>query len=317
MVTSSLYFEAKDENEVSMATTSNPMRKSFMNVSQRLHRFLRRRGASQINGSFRTAATASSSANTFISLSAEIKQAIFSFLPDVASLQALIMTCSSLYQCFLDSESVILAKVLQYEIPHCLLHDAFAALKSSEMTPWNQQTADNLKHLYTTYEQPPLPPKWSLRTATMLSEMHGHIDFFANRFASSVFSINPVTGDPQPEYVTASPNELVRIKRAFYRFEFYCNLIAFLRKCDGDCSDIFANSFHKYAPWENEQLACIREHLIEAALDRIVSLAHEKKTIFQRADRFSSRRFTRNQRAHNLEALLPPSPSTEYGHSLA
>ena len=262
-----------------MVTASITTTKSIMNVSQRLHRWLRNRRSSKNHGSFTTAATAPPPTNVFSRLPAEIKQAIFSTLPNVASLQALILTCSFLYHCFLDSESLILAEVLQNEIPRGLLQDAFAALKSSEMTPWNQQTADNLKTLYTTYERPSLPLRWSLRTAIALSEMHGHVEFFANRFVSSTFSLNPVTGNPQSKYVTASASELIRIQRAIYRFEFYCNLSAFREKRDDGCSDIYASNFHKYAPWENEQLACIREHLIQAVLDRIVSLTYERTII--------------------------------------
>ena len=287
-----------------MANASNFMPKGLKNVLKKVQHCLRTRRSPKSHGSLITASTAPLRTNTLSGLSAEINQAIFSMLPDLTSLRALMLTCSSLYHCFLDAESLILAKVIENEIPRSLLSDAFATLKSSEMTPWNQQTADNFRNLFTTFENPPLPPKWSLRTATALSDMHGHVEFFANRFVSTTFSQNPVTGHPQPEYIKASPKELVRIKRAFYRFEFYCNLLAFQRKCDGGCSNVFATNFSKYAPWENEQLACIREHLVEAVSDGRLCLLYETQ-LLQKTDPFSSQKLTRHQRqAHH--SPLPP-----------
>ena len=297
-------------NRASMATTSSSSPKGFKNVSKRLHGLLRTRGSSKDHGSCTTAATAPPLANALSGLSAEIKQAIFSLLP-VASMQALILTCSSLYHCFLDSESAILAKLLQDEIPHSLLQDAFTTFKSSEMTPWNQQTTDNLKILHAAYEKAPLPPKWSLRTATALIEMHSHVEFFANSFASATISQNPVTGHPLPYSGTASPSELVRIKRALYRFEHYCNLSIFRSKHDGGCSSIFARNDRTYAPWENEQLACIREHLLKAVFDGKTSLVDEIRDP-QRTDRFSSQKHQRPAYRPNI----PPRPGLEIRGSL-
>lgn len=206
--------------------------------------------------------------NFLLGLPAEIKLLIFEQLADIASLHAFISTCSTLYSFFLAFESSIIAKVLQRRIHPSLMHSALAILKSSERTPWSRQKAENLITLYTKTDKSSLRPELTLRNALRLSEMHDHVHFFAIRFATYALSQHPVTGRPQSQIVTAgiSTSELCRIKRTFYRFELYCNLMNWRNprlstRCE--VSSVFCDNF---APWENEQLACVVGYLIHAAL---------------------------------------------------
>ena len=210
--------------------------------------------------------------NSLPGLPAEIKQAIFSSLPDIASLKALISTCSSLYYSFLDCESSILSDILLNQIPPSLMPNALATFKSSQMTPWTKETADNLVLLYTTGDTPSVLPRWTFRKALVFSQLHEHVQFFANRVATSALLRHARTGRPAPNPTPVSPSESRRIQRALYRFEFYCNLIAFRRRCKGACSEIFAINFRKFAPWENEQLACVCDHLIQIVSNCMCSL---------------------------------------------
>lgn len=190
----------------------------------------------------------------------------------MASLKALILTCSSLYHAFLEVEPLILAKILQKEINPELMHDALATLQSSQIVPWNRMIARNLLMLYTTGQTSSLLPTWDLRKALVVSELQGHVQFFADRFASSALSKSPVTGLPETDPPPVSPSELMRIQRTFYRFELYRNLFVERRR---GCGDYFGplNADYQgryldggFTPWEHEQRACIHDYLVEALL---------------------------------------------------
>lgn len=251
-----------------MANASLFIPKSLLKTWRRPHCFHHTRASPKDHEPSASTATCPPPPNSLLGLPDEIKQAIFSSLADVASLKALILTCSSLYHAFLKVESLILAQILQNQINPNLMHDALATLKSSQIDPWCRLAGENVIMLYTTGETSSLLPTWNLRNALAVSELHGHIQFFANNFASSALSQNPVTGLPETDPAPASPSELIRIQRTLYRFELYCNLFAERRRSFGGYFETFnVNEQGRYlaagfAPWENEQLACIRDYLI-------------------------------------------------------
>ena len=218
--------------------------------------------------------------NSLLGIPAEIKQLIFEQLADISSLRALISTCSTLYYFFLKSESSILAEVLQRRIPPSLMHPAIAILKSSKPTPWSRQTTEDLITLYTKTDKSSLLPELNLRNAVLLSEMHDHVHFFANRFATSALSQHPVAGVPRRSPVPISPSELCRIERTFYRLQFYCNLMRWRNKGLSNRYEISWVISDGFAPWENEQLACVIEYLVNAAFQGTCSIicVHTRQT---------------------------------------
>ena len=246
-----------------MASLPSFMAKGLPKVRRIAHSFLRTQQPSENHKSSTCTITSPAPLNSLSGLPVEIKQAILSSLPDMASLKALISTCSCFYYSFLHCESLILTNVLLNQITPSLMPNAVATFKSSEMIPWTKETAENLSMLYTTGETFAGPRKWTLRNALVLSKMHEHVQFFTHRLTVDALLLHPVTGLPEADPTPVSPSELRRIQRALYRFEFYCNLFAFKRKCNGGSDKIFSINFRKYAPWENEQLACIYDHLMQ------------------------------------------------------
>lgn len=262
-----------------MASASLFMPKGLLKAYRRVHRFLRRQASSKNHSPSTSTTTCPPPPNSLPGLPAEIKQCIFSSLADMASLKALILTCSSLYHAFLEVEPLILAKILQKEINPELMHDALATLQSSQIVPWNRMIARNLLMLYTTGQTSSLLPTWNLRKALVVSELQGHVQFFADRFASSALSKNPVTGLPETDPAPVSPSELMRIQRTFYRFELYRNLFVERRR---GCGDYFGplNADYQgryldggFTPWEHEQRAYIHDYLVEALLTCTCPLA--------------------------------------------
>lgn len=76
-------------------------------------------------------------------------------------------------------------------------------------------------------------------------------------------------GWPETDPVSISRSEIVRIERSLYRLELFHNRWPRgERKIDGvwPGGPIYFGYYlmTRFAPWENEQLACIHDYLIEA-----------------------------------------------------
>ncbi|KAI9780859.1 MAG: hypothetical protein M1839_006486 [Geoglossum umbratile] len=107
--------------------------------------------------------------------------------------------------------------------------------------------------------------KWTPADALAASKLHFYVHSFAMKFASTALSKIPSRYGQQPP---PTRQELERIKRALYRFEIYRNIFpprsykSHVANVDGTemLNKVF---FSKFAPWENEQLACIYDFLVE------------------------------------------------------
>lgn len=268
-----------------MATLLSFMERGLPKARRVAHTFLRTHQPLENQEPSTCTITSPAPLNSLPGLPVEIKQAILSLLPDITSLKALISTCSCFYKSFLDCESSILTKVLLNQITPSLMPNAVTTFKSSDMTPWTKERAENLLLLYTTGETSSVLRKWTLRNALVLSKMHEHVQFFTHRLTVDALLLHPVTGLLDADRASVSPSEVRRIQRALYRFEFYCNMLAFRRKCNGGCSKIFSIDIGKFAHWENEQLACICDHLNQYVSTRMGSSPLHRK--ISRADRDS------------------------------
>ena len=216
----------------------------------------------------------SATKSQFTTLAPELKCAIFQKLPDVTSAKSLALTSSSFYHTFLDAQSVLLAQVLQNEITTHLLHGAFAAFKASRIPVWTKEAVQGFLDEYFGDFIPHKSQKWKLSEALHMSKVHSCVEFFATEFASAALSKNPTA---RGSNAAPSAAEMIRIKRILYRFELYCNLFRKPRhdqmiRGERNCliqpspfgkeeqQDVFFNMF---SPWENEQLGCIHDYLIE------------------------------------------------------
>ncbi len=191
----------------------------------------------------------------FTSLSPEIKHAIFCSLPDVASLEALVLTCSSFYHTFLTAQSLVLKEIMRSQISADVISLAVVVSKSCDLRPWSRAgVLDFLSH----FLEHRAPIMWTLPRALHVSHLHSHIKFFAAEFAAT-----KLAGEAQSR---PSISETHRIERTFYVFELYCNLFRARKPANKDRfsaeeqRDLF---FAKFAPWENEQLACVHDYLFD------------------------------------------------------
>lgn len=197
-------------------------------------------------------------------LSVELVRMILSALPDVKSLQTAVSSCPLFSHAFLEAETAITAQVLLNQIDSSVLPEAIAVFESSRLRPHN--TEDENRHAILDFvaqnlhQRPTLPRPLSLQNALCLGRLHFYVDWFAGQFAMTASAKRPLTGSK----FIASPQEGHRIERALYRFEIYCNLFREFKKLQSVALEEQRPMFFAhFAPWENEQLGCIHDFLVE------------------------------------------------------
>ena len=208
------------------------------------------------------------SPNPFLSLTTELKQAIFSELANTSSLESLALTCSSYFHAFLNAKSLIIKSVLHTHIGSDLIYDAIVVWKSRMITTYDDDAANEFLDSYVKRDLPMrcMMQTMRLRDAEDIGDLYDQIEDFSSSFVSSALGNSIVTGLDDPSPSPLSLLESARIKRTFYRFELLCNIFGQrYRSSDvpfkGD--ELLTNFFSVCRPWENEQLRCIREHLFD------------------------------------------------------
>ncbi len=191
-------------------------------------------------------------------LPTEIRQAIMSSFTDIASVQKAALSCSTLYYSFKGAESEILARVLSNQVGIDVLPEATATLKSSHL---RLSELEGFTSQYLRQRQPP-PLSWTFADARLISKIHDYVDFFTRDYVKKALSDRLY--EPSAK---ATPTEINRIQRAFYRFQIYCNMFGpFQNTRNFRVEEQQPLFFTHFSVWENEQLACIHEYLIRVVI---------------------------------------------------
>lgn len=145
---------------------------------------------------------------------------------------------------------------------------------SFEIDFWSFSKVSEILALYSGNRSSSLSHQWKLSEAHVLIELHKNVKFFAKAFVSSALYINPIGMRLTRPEAQPSPAEIHRIQRMFYRFEIYCNLFRRReRYVHNKLYDTYSAEgrlpleerqaifFDRFPPWENEQLACIRDYI--------------------------------------------------------
>ncbi|EFW22729.1 conserved hypothetical protein [Coccidioides posadasii str. Silveira] len=201
-------------------------------------------------------------------LPTELKQLILAAIPDVMSLRSAALCCWSMYQAFMGAEKLITPQVLTSQLNPELLHYALVAHEAAKYTvPWTPETAEAFIRRLLSKSNPMLVPKPSrLSEALPIAGFYNLVQHFVDDFVSAMFSTPFGPANQEQGSWALSSSEVNRIEIAFYRFEIYCKLFK-----GGTDQDPFAGHlpdqkeiFHKmFPPWENEQLACVHDYLLE------------------------------------------------------
>ncbi|KAK8855987.1 zinc finger domain protein [Apiospora arundinis] len=155
-------------------------------------------------------------------LSVELVRLVLSALPNVASLQATVLSCP-----------------LFYKMDPSILHDAIAAYESSRLRLngiYNEESSSNDKDgLRSFIDQdirlrPDMPTFWSLQQVLRVTRLHGLVCEIATKFVNDAAAGSPLK---QTGFISVTHQERCRIERALYRFEIYCNLFRTLLSMPG------------------------------------------------------------------------------------
>ncbi|KAI1307128.1 hypothetical protein F5Y03DRAFT_126745 [Xylaria venustula] len=201
-------------------------------------------------------------------LPVELLQEVLECLPDVPSLYAAILSCSSFHSAFIGAECAISTAVLFNQIKVEVLPEAMIACDSALLRPHdpNPKSRETILNFVTCnfLQRPTGHGLWPLWKALHLGRLHFYVDALAKEFAVSALSKSPLN---QLNRLPAR-QESCRIERTLYRFEIYCNIFRenekrFSSSPSTVLSDRKRLFFDNFTPYENEQLGCIHDFLIQ------------------------------------------------------
>ncbi|KAK2759397.1 hypothetical protein FQN54_002875 [Arachnomyces sp. PD_36] len=200
----------------------------------------------------------------------EIAQAVLASLDDTISLLHAALTGPFLFNVLRSAEESITTQVLVNQLSPTLIHDALIVQESAPYRK-GDRSHDQVIELIGRYVEgmrtsvtPSSSMRWTLSKALPLAEFHGKIELLSSRLVSEALSSNPASRRPDPSPVPPSKGEIHRIQRAIYRLEIYCNIFwdrsSFTFE---ECNRQNLAFFACFSPWENEQIACIRDYIFK------------------------------------------------------
>ncbi|KAF2966735.1 hypothetical protein GQX73_g6846 [Xylaria multiplex] len=188
-------------------------------------------------------------------LPVELHQRIFLHL-DLNAVRNAALSCRILFNAVKGAETLIATKLLLRQIDKDVLPEAILALRSRRLgAPSLSKMSEFAEALKT---RQPAPKKWCLTDALPLAQFHEKVSYLASQAAREALEKEPrlLMGGKLPD---PTREEMHRFERAFYRYQIFCNVIG---PDSLGAADLWAVFFKWFSTWENEQLACIHEHLV-------------------------------------------------------
>lgn len=257
----------------------------------------------------------------FLEIPLHLLSTILAKLECMQSLGAAILSHSSIYAAFHEDAKHIVQCILRSQIPAELMHYAAAAFESSINDNSVRRMglvllAAAFNNQFRPENGPPFQ-KWCLdwmfdhslsgigvraifarshswdipeydaldanTIASMFSKTHAVVEHFCSRFLAERLPLwQGLRGQLRPGNGCPSEKELLRIKRALYLFQIYCNMNfphggGF--ETTEEARDIQAQYVKCYilgsfSPWVNEQLACVHdflEEVLSASFDEVAA----------------------------------------------
>ncbi len=163
------------------------------------------------------------------SVAVEIQSAILHHIPDFSTLQALICASPSYYRSFHSQYHSILSDILLRDIHPDVLFDALAIKDAPDLSRNFPDYVRGLKGFVEQYKTrkasqgmviQPLEPS----VKETLWAFHQSVLDVTKDFCDYTLSTHPVTGHALSSSPSLSPNEVLRIHRALYRYELFAVL---------------------------------------------------------------------------------------------
>ncbi|KAI1820142.1 hypothetical protein F4861DRAFT_524125 [Xylaria intraflava] len=183
----------------------------------------------------------------------ELLQQVLAHL-DLESLRNAALSCRMFFDAFKCAETTITGEVLLRQIDYTVLPEAILVSKSWDLGEPSVNKAIEFAKILNFREL--APTKWNLVDALPLARFHEKVNYLATQAAHEALGNHPRLMETSPE---PTREELCRFERALYRFQLYCNVVGRTYAEGREYEDMF---FKYFCTWENEQLACIQEHLV-------------------------------------------------------
>ncbi|KAI9760718.1 MAG: hypothetical protein M4579_001456 [Chaenotheca gracillima] len=229
----------------------------------------------------------------------EMLQLILMTLPSVSDLRSAALTCFALYNAFMSAESLITGRVLADEVGLDLLPEYAAVSDSLRL---KSQTVPKIDEFVAEHLRVPRAPRrpWTLAMALRIGNLHCSVDDFATRFASTALTLWPGAERTGLKHAPPSHDEMIRIKSALCRLEIYRNIFFDPENDRFDAEQQRRVFFSHFPPWENEQLACIHDYLIDAVYPLFCEVAEQDYYSWGVFDIQHSQRFKSGHMQHLL-----------------
>lgn len=217
----------------------------------------------------------------FLEMPVHLLSMVLSDLDGMQTLGSAILSHPSFYAAYKERSTNIITRIVQNQIPLDLMPYAISVYEATRVDYRNPDDVMNL--LLRFFSDVALPPSLMLlprhlepAAAHLISKTHSAVEQFSSDFVDDILPLaQDQLGLGRPNYDQASADEIFRIRRAFYRFQLYCNL-TFRDQSDLRRSKRQRANLHSYlqiyffgyfSPWVNEQLACIHDYL-----ERVLSI---------------------------------------------
>ena len=199
----------------------------------------------------------------------ELKYEIFQRLAGLPSLNAIVHASPSYHKAYRARRQSILVKVLSQEIGQGVLFEANAIAMALTIDKKDgteiRRFVDNYKNVRREAATVSLE-EFSLRHIVTLSQVQFAVRFAVKGFCQATLSGHPMSGEKQEHFTPPSSNEARRINRAFYRLELFSMIFSQpnleVRK-RLDCMDMCHLFLNQFPPWEVEEIACVRDYIID------------------------------------------------------
>ncbi|KAJ5704060.1 hypothetical protein N7493_011198 [Penicillium malachiteum] len=196
----------------------------------------------------------------------EIRNAILRQLPTVKDIFSAIKSNKSFYEAFREDNTTVFY-VLQKRVDSKLLPYAAAFLELHKLPRTSSHSQDAFSILGKCFDCPPSQAREhlaqiTLREALQITDLYETVSSFATKYSARALSLIRNDELLQDSISSFTSSEISRIERTFYIFEIYCTLFGQSqpRLSFNEQSALF---FKRFAPWENEQLVCVHEFLLD------------------------------------------------------
>lgn len=213
------------------------------------------------------------------SLPPELKIELMRRVDEISLLSTLIHSIPSFFNVFITAKGSILRSVLRRAIQPSVTQDALTVVYSSKLTVPDpdevRQFLKEYKYRLKTMESAAFPePSTSLSVHMDLARTHKLVEWFTYDLCSSILSNDPfIHQQGETKHLPISTDETIRIHRALYRFELYCDLFRPTIPSRLGSDEACERLLNLWPAWEVEELSCIHNYLSRRLSDVIDEVA--------------------------------------------